>query len=75
MVYGSVHGADDWCWHVPFALWVHGNELASSDHELHVKMHPFQATWYPAGRLVLGTFGKLHWVEMMHYGVCPHPWS
>ena len=58
MVYGSVHEADDWCWHVSFTLWVHGNGLASLGHELFLRMHPLQITWHPAGGLVLGTFGK-----------------
>ena len=38
-----VHGADEWCWHVPFALWVCGNGLSSLGHDLHSMMHPFQA--------------------------------
>ena len=58
MVCTSVHGPDDCCWHIPFALWVHGNGLASLRHNLHVRTHPFQAPQHPLDELVLGRFGK-----------------
>ena len=58
MVCTSVHRADDCCWLVPFGLWVHENELKSLGHDLHVKMHPFQAPQCPADGLVLGRVGK-----------------
>ena len=54
----SVHGADDWCWRVSFAFWVCGNGFARLGRDLHVWMHPFQATQHPADGLVLGRFGK-----------------
>ena len=49
MVYASVHGADEWCWHILFALWVCGNELTSLGHDLHVTTHPFQGPTAPIG--------------------------
>ena len=58
VVCASVRGADDWSWHVPLTLWVCVNGLTSLGHELHVRMHPFQAPQYPADGLVLGRFGK-----------------
>ena len=58
MVCSSNHGADDCCWQVQFALWVHGNGLESLGHDLHVRMHPFQAPQCPADGLILGRFGK-----------------
>ena len=58
MVCGSVHGADDWCWHVQFALLVCGDGLTSLGHDLHVRVHPFQAPQHPADGLVLGGFGR-----------------
>ena len=35
-----------------------GNGLTSLGHNLHVRMHPFQATQHPADGQVLGRFGK-----------------
>ena len=35
-----------------------GNGLISLGHDLHVRMHPFQASHHPADGLVLGTFHK-----------------
>ena len=59
MVCASVHGADDWCWYIPFSfLLMHGNGLTSLGHDLHVSMHPFQATQHTLDGLVLGRFGK-----------------
>ena len=58
MVCASVHGADGWCWHVPFALWALGNGLISLGHDLHFSMHPFQAPQSPLDGPVLGWFGK-----------------
>ena len=54
----SIHGADDCCWYVPFTLWICGSGLASLGHDLHVRMHPVQATQYPLDGVVLGRFGR-----------------
>ena len=69
----SVHGVDDSCWHIPFALWVRGIELTSLGHDLHVRVHPFQVTQCRADGLVSGRFGKAHRTEATYYGVhlCP----
>ena len=53
-----VHGADDWCWHAPFAFWVYGNGLTRLRHNFHIRMHPLWATQHPTDGLVWGRFGK-----------------
>ena len=42
--------------HLPFLM--HGNGLTSLGHDLHARMHPFQAPQCPAGGLVSGGFGR-----------------
>ena len=37
---------------------MHGSELASLGHDLHARMHPFQAPQQPADWSALGRFGK-----------------
>ena len=59
MVCASAHGADDCCYHAPFALWVHGNGFPTLGRELHVRMHPLQALQHPVDGLVLGRLGKI----------------
>ena len=54
----SIHAPDDCCWPTLFALWVCGNGFTRLEHDLHVRMHPFQATQYPLARLVLGRLDK-----------------
>ena len=50
--------------------------MTSLKHDLHVRMHPFQAPPVPADDLVWGKFvGKIHEREMIHDGVCLCPWS
>ena len=70
----SVYGGGDYCWHIPFGLWVCVNGLTSLGHELYIMMHPFQAPHHLADGLVSGRFDKVHWVEMMHHGVCLCSW-
>ena len=54
----SVHGADDWFWHVLFALWICVNGLTSLGHDLCVRRHSFQSPQHPSDGLMLGRFGK-----------------
>ena len=56
MVCSCGHGADDCCWHVPFALWVYGHGMTRLDHDLCTGIHPFQAPEYPAEELDFGDF-------------------
>ena len=58
MVCTSIYGVDDWYWHGLFAFWVHGNRSPSLRHDLHVRMHAFQATQHPTDGLSLGTFSR-----------------
>ena len=75
MVGTFVHGADDYCWHIPFTLWTHRNGLMRSEHDLHVRVHPFQAPQCPVDGLVLGRFGKTQRTEMMYCDVHLCSWS
>ena len=75
MVCASVHGADDCCWLVLLVLWVFCNGLTSLEHDLHVRMHLFQAQQDPADGLVVGRLGKARRTEVTRCGVCLYSWS
>ena len=66
----SHDGADDCCWHVPFALWVYGHGLRSLGHNLHTGIQPFHASEYPAEELDFGDlFARNHRAEPPRDGV------
>ena len=71
----SVYGADDWCWHIPCALWVHYNGLTSLRHDSHVRISAFQAPQCSLHDWFWADLAEPHWIEMMYYGVYLCPWS
>ena len=52
MVHNIVQEPGDVCWHISFALWIYGLGLICFQHEVHVWIHPFQASQCPVDWLL-----------------------